>query len=137
MLCDLQALGVFVKYSFKRQRCLETFTAVLNLDRKQNGKSEICSLKLKLLSATRWVERHTAISDFIKIYEAIIYRLEVICGQSTVSSIDQQSGAGMAHPEEINTFDAKSVTEANGLLRALSSDKFIVALIAMRSFLAS
>ena len=128
MLPDLQALGVFFKYSPKRQRCLETCTAVLNLDQKQDGKSEICSLKLKLLSATSRVERHTAISDFIKIYEAIIYCLEVICGQSPVPSIDQQSEAGMAHPEEINMFDAKSVTEANGLLRALSSDKFIVAL---------
>ena len=116
MLSDLQALQVFFKYSPKRQRCLETCTAVLNLDRKQNGKSEICSLKLKLLSVTRWVGRHTAISDFIKIYEAIIYCLEVICGRSPVPSIDQQSEAAMAHPEEINTFDAKSVTKANGLL---------------------
>ena len=128
MLFDLQALGVFFKYSPKRQRCLETCTAVLNLDRKQKGKLEICSLTLKLLSATRWVERHIAISDFIKIYEATIYCLEVICGQSPVPSIDQQSEARMAHPEEINTFDAKSVMEANGLLRALSSDKFIVTL---------
>ena len=91
MLSDLHALGIFFKYSPKRQRCLQTCTTVLNRDRKQNGKSEICSLKLKLLSATRWVERHTAISDFIKIYEAIIYCLEVICGQSPFPSIDQQS----------------------------------------------
>ena len=125
-ICKL--LGVFFKYSPKRQRCIETCTAAPNLDRKQNGKSEICSLKLKLLSVTRWVERHIAISDFIKIYEAIIYCLEAICGQSPVPSIDQQSEAGMAHSEKINTFDAKSVSDANCLLRALLSDKFIVAL---------
>ena len=127
MLSNLQALGVLFKYFPKKQRCLETCTAVLNLDRKQNGLSEICSLKLKLLSATRWDECHTAISDFIKIYEAGIYCLEVICGQSPVPTIDQQSEAGMAqseagmaHPEEINTFDAKFMTEAIGLLQALS-----------------
>lgn len=97
MLSDLQALGIFFKYSPERQCCLETYTAVLNQGRIQNGKSKICSLKLKLLSATHWVERHIAISDFVKIYEAIIYYLEVISGQSPLPSIDQQSEVGIVH----------------------------------------
>ena len=35
MLSDLQALGIFFKYSPKRQRCLETCTACLNYRREQ------------------------------------------------------------------------------------------------------
>ena len=128
MLSDFTALGVFIKYSPKRQRCLETCTAVFNSDQRRNGKPEVPVLKLKLLSATRWVERHTSILDFMKIYEAVMYCLDVISGQSPVPSVDVQTEAGVSNPEEISKFDAKSVTEANGLLRALSSDSFIVAL---------
>ena len=86
-------------------------------------------MKLKLLSATRWVERHTAIFDFIiTIHEAVIYCLEVISGQPPPPSADYQLEAGISNSEELSKFDAKSVTEGNGLLRALASDSFIVAL---------
>ena len=128
MLSDLQALGIFFKYSPKRQRCLETSTAWLNYHRTQEGKEPIPTLKLKLLSATRWVERHTAIMDFRQVYEAVVFCLEVICGQSSAPTHDQQAEAGIEKPCELAKFDGKSVTEANGLLRAISSDDFIVSL---------
>jgi hypothetical protein len=128
MLSDMKSLGIFFKYSPKRQRCLETCTAIVNHERQQNNKPEIPKLKLKLLSATRWVERHTALHDFIKIYEAVIFCLEVVSGHSPVPSTEQQSDAGISHPEAICKFDSKSVTDASGLLHALTSDSFIVSL---------
>ena len=61
-------------------------------------------------------ERHTALTDFVELYDAVVYCLQVICGN-------------VAHPEEAaGKFDSKAVTEASGLLRSISSDEFIVSL---------
>ena len=92
------------------------------------GGEPIPTLKLKLLSATRWVERHTAIMDFRQVYEAVVFCLEVICGQSSAPTHDLQAEARIEKPCELAKFNGKSVTEANGLLRAISSHYFIVSL---------
>ena len=127
MLADFKALGIFIKFSPKRQWCLETCTACLNHDLKAEGKPLIPELKLKLLSATRWVERHTAVSDFCSIYEAVIYCLQVL-SRAVEPPSEEQSKAGVKEPYEMGQFDGKTVGEANGLLHALSSDSFLVAL---------
>ena len=48
--------------------------------------------------------------------------------RSSLSRSSQQSEAGVKKPYEIGRFDGKTVGEANGLLHALSSDSFLVAL---------
>ena len=128
MLADFKSLGIFFKYSPKRQRCLETCTACLNDELKAEGKTLIPDLKVKMLSTNRWVERHTAISDFCSIYEAVIYCLQVLSHDSERPSMEDQRKAGVSNPYEIGKFDGKTVGEANGLLHALSSDSFLVAL---------
>ena len=109
MLSDLKSGGIFFKYSPKRQRYLERSVELLNSKRTATHEPLISKLKLKLLCETRWVEHHTALNDFKLIYEAFVYTLESIC-----TNIDKN-------------WDAKSVTEANGLLHAITSDSFIVA----------
>ncbi|XP_065199035.1 uncharacterized protein LOC135830743 [Sycon ciliatum] len=114
MLSDLKALGVFFKYSPKRQRTMEASMEAENAKRKAANQPPIRAQKLKLLCETRWVERHTALTDFRELYPAVVHCLQVISGQvATASNV---------------TYDGKSVTEANGLLRAVTSDAFLVAL---------
>ena len=108
MLSDLKALGIFFKYSPKRQRQLERSAECVNTARRDKGQSAISLLKIKTLCETRWVERHTALTDFYQMYEIIIHCLEAI-------SINAD-----------NRWVSKAVTEASGLLRALTSDSFIV-----------
>ena len=56
-------------------------------------------------------------------YEAVVFCLDVICGQPSAPTHDQQAEAGIEKPCELAKFDGK-----NGLLHAISSDDFIVSL---------
>ena len=76
---------------------------------KNQGEAEIKSEKVKLLCETRWVERHTALEDFNEMYEAIIECLTAI-----------------SHNED-HVWDAKAMTEGNGLLCSITSAQFIAA----------
>ena len=97
-------------------RCLDACLEKINDERRENNEDCLPKKKLKLLCDTRWVERHTALTDFVELYDAVVYCLQVICGD-------------VAHPEEAaGKFDSKAVTEASGLLRSISSDEFIVSL---------
>ncbi|XP_062512673.1 52 kDa repressor of the inhibitor of the protein kinase-like [Corticium candelabrum] len=116
MLSDLKAVGLFFKYSPNRQRTLEQSVEQENTKRTSAGEKPIRAQKLKLLCETRWVERHTALKDFRDMYFALVHCLQVISGQI------------IATPTAASKYDAKSVTEANGLLRSITSDSFIVAL---------
>ncbi|XP_062512637.1 52 kDa repressor of the inhibitor of the protein kinase-like [Corticium candelabrum] len=116
MLSDLKAVGLFFKYSPKRQRTLEQSVEQENTKRTSAGEKPIRAQKLKLLCETRWVERHTALKDFRDMYFALVHCLQVISGQI------------IATPTAASKYDAKSVTEANGLPRSITSDSFIVAL---------
>ena len=116
MLFDLKAVGLFFKYSPKRQRTLEQNVEQENTKRTSAGEKPIRAQKLKLLCETRWVERHTALKDFRDMYFALVHCLQVISGQI------------IATPTAASKYDAKSVTEANGLLHSITSGSFIVAL---------
>ena len=119
MLSQLQSIKIYFKYSPKRQRCLKTCTALINYWRQQDGKPAIPKLKLKLLSKTRWFERHTAITDFVVIYESVIYSLKVIIsGESPAPSMAIQVEADIADPHDLHVFDSKSRIEVNGLFYA-------------------
>ena len=59
---------------------------------------------------TRWVERHTALDDLNQLYKPLLHCLELIQSNSNPN----------------NRFDAKSTTEAAGLLKQLQSSSFII-----------
>ena len=95
MLSDLKSLGIFFKYSPKRLRCLDAFLEIINDERRENEDC-IPKKKLKLLCGTRWVERHTALTDFVELYDAVVYCLQDICDD-------------VAHPEDAaGKFDSKA-----------------------------
>ena len=71
--------------------------------------------KVKTLSETRWVERHTATEDLEHMYEGVI-----ACLGLTASSL---SG-----------WDTKSVTDANGLFTTLTCGKFLIGLYSYLCF---
>ena len=96
MISDMKVLGIFFQYSPKRQRQLERSIEEVNIARTAAAKTPIPPLKLKVLCETRWVERHTAMSD---LYEAVVH---VQCLE-TITSSDGH-------------WNSKTVTDANGLL---------------------
>ena len=61
----------------------------------------------ELWCETRWVERHTVLAEFEEMYEPTVMCLEAIASNSG------------------GTWNSKSITEASGLLRSISSDEFI------------
>ena len=103
MISTMQVLGIFFKYSPKRQRKLEA--SISELASEHNLK-----YKIKPLCETRWVERHTAFEDLFTLYAPLLHCLESIQNNSD--------------PE--NQFDPKSVTEASGLSKQLRSPSFII-----------
>ena len=103
MFSTMQALGIFFKYSPKRQRKLEEAIA-------EADKEGCLKKKIKPLCETRWVERHTAFDDLNQLYKPLLNCLESIQSNSDPN----------------NRFDAKSTTEAAGLLKQLQSLSFII-----------
>ena len=69
-----------------------------------------------------------SLTDLVAIYEAVVYCLQVVSGELQASSIADQTEAHVKDLYRLDTFDSKSLTEADGLHRALASDSFIVAL---------
>ena len=74
--------------------------AIINSDLNPSAKS------LKRLCVTRWVERYTAINDFVELFPSIVDALEEI-------------------PNKFN--DISSVSDANVLLKSMDSE-FLIAL---------
>ena len=155
MVCTLKSIGIFFKYSPKRQREFEKCILAIE-DSQQNKKSEsedvilrklsdtesddvddyyedidmeetgsreneeqtvkdsprsqAANKKIKPICETRWVERHTAFEDFNDLYEALL-----LC----LSTVAENTGN--------RKWDAKSKTEAQGLLHQIKSSGFIVA----------
>ena len=70
MVSTMQMLGIFFKYSPKRQRKLEQ--SVTEIATKSLKK------KVKPLRETRWVERHTAFTGLCQLYQSILHYLESI-----------------------------------------------------------
>lgn len=76
MLSDEKALGIFFKYSPKRQRRLEDAVVEVNVRR---GVSKV---KVKMMCETRRVERHTVLAEFEEMYEPTVMCLEAIASNS-------------------------------------------------------
>ena len=64
MVGTMQMLGIFFKYSSKRERKLEQSITEIA--------TESLKKKVKPLCETRWVERHTAFTDLSQLYESIL-----------------------------------------------------------------
>ena len=109
MLDTLTTVGIFFKYSPKRQRQLEKDVLTINDQRKKDGSPLIASEKIKPMCQTRWVERHTTLADFEMMFEAICECLETI------------------KANEKHCWDTKTITEATGLLASITSPAFIAA----------
>ena len=70
MVSAIQMLGIFFKYSPKRQQKLEqSITEIATESLKKN---------VKPLCETLWVEKHTAFTDLSQLYELILNCLEAI-----------------------------------------------------------
>ena len=155
MVCTLKLIGVFFKYSPKRQREFEKCILAIggsqeneksesedvimrelsdtesdddddyyeDIDMEETGsreneeqtvkdspRSQAAKKEIKPICETRWVERHTAFEDFNDLYEALL-----LC----LSTVAENTGN--------RKWDAKSKTEAQGLLHQISTSGFIVA----------
>ena len=102
MVSTMQMLGIFFKYSGKRQRKLEQSIT--------ENATESLNNKVKLLCETRWVERYTAFTDLSQLYESTLHCLESIWLNNDLN----------------NRFSPHSVTEASRLRKQLMSSSFIV-----------
>lgn len=91
-----------------------SFSSTTNQQRSSQSLQLVPGKKIKLLCETRWVEGHTAVTDFRDMYEAVVH-----CLSATSGDIPSRP---------LSTFDSNSVTEASGLVRTLTSDAFIVTL---------
>ena len=87
--------------------CSVPSTTDINKDRSDSER--ISQQKLKFLCDTRWVERHTTFEDVLALYEPLL-----ACLEAMVANADK-------------VWDAKSIVEANGLLRSITSAEFIAA----------
>lgn len=76
----------------------------------ESPKLKAAKKKIKPLSETRWVERHTAFQDFEDLYELLMLSLETI-----------------ALCKSRKKWDAKSKTEAQGLFHQIKNPAFIAA----------
>ncbi|XP_072172497.1 52 kDa repressor of the inhibitor of the protein kinase-like [Diadema setosum] len=114
MMSAIKTTGLFFASSPKRSRQLEKSIQLVNTERREGGQNALPQIplgKLKLLCETRWVERHTALEDFLTLYEPLIDCLDKIR-----TRIDE-------------TWSPKAVTEANGILTSISTPSFIVAYV--------
>lgn len=109
MLDALTSLGLFFKFSPKRQRHLETSIEAHNTEQQRSGKATIKKSKFKTMCQTRWIERHTTLEDFKEMYPALCSCLEDIA-----SNRDR-------------IWNAKAITEANGILHSITNPCFIAA----------
>lgn len=94
---NTKALGIFFKYSPKRQHALREILP-----------NEMKVKKVKMLCETRWVERHNTFIELKMLYPHIIRVLEMMLSP----------GSG---------YDGKTAAEAAGLLNYLQSSKFVAA----------
>ena len=78
VVCLMQTVGFFFKFSPKRQRALER--SVEHVCKKNHENPNKTKTKLKPLwnENTRWVERHTAFSDIEALYEPLLDCLDFI-----------------------------------------------------------
>ncbi|XP_078679498.1 52 kDa repressor of the inhibitor of the protein kinase-like [Branchiostoma floridae x Branchiostoma belcheri] len=107
MLETLKTVGLFFKYSPKRQRELERAIDRGNEERVAAGLKPWKKTKIKPMCETRWVEKHTCLEDFAELHKPLVECLEAITLE-----------AG---------WDAKARTEAGGLLSQVNKPAFLCA----------
>ncbi|XP_062592729.1 52 kDa repressor of the inhibitor of the protein kinase-like [Saccostrea cucullata] len=108
MLDTCKQIGLFFKFSPKRQHAFQASVDNVNATSKEDGE-KIKSKSIKTLCETRWIERHTTVQNIAHAYEALTDCLtNIVYGK--------------------NGWDVKSITESNGLLSSLCSSKWIVAI---------
>ena len=110
MLDTVRQVGIFYKYSPKKQRKLEECISAVSREKNQTGGEvpERRIKKVKMLCDTRWVDRHVALQGIALLHEFLV---------DSLASISSGNG----------NWDSKSVTEAHGLLTQLCSSRWIVA----------
>jgi hypothetical protein len=114
MLDIVTQLGIFFKYSPKRSRRLEE--AVLDANQSKCSENEkIVKRKVGIFCETRWIEKHTTLSNFMELYEPIVACLDAI------GSIEAD-------------WDSKTSTAAYGLLKSITDHAFIVSFHIVRHF---
>ena len=117
-MSTLKAVGLFYKYSPKRQRELEKSVQLANSERSAEEEPLISKTKIKMLCETRWVERHTVLEDFDEMYAAILDCLDNI--------------ASPRQRETDPNWDSKSITEGSGLYTAITAPAFIATFQSVR-----
>ena len=103
----LKTVGIFFKYSPKRQRELERAIERVNENRRNSGLKPLNKTKIKPMCETRWVEKHNCLGDFLELHEPLTECLEAITTESG--------------------WDAKARVEAGGLLSQITSSSFLCA----------
>ena len=104
MLNALTSVGLFFKYSPKRQRQLEKSIDEYNTTLKDADETRLTVKKTKLetMCQTRWVERHSSMENF-DMYTALCMCLEDIASNND------------------SAWDGKTVSEVQGLLHLIST----------------
>lgn len=108
MLSTLTSVGLFFKYSPKRQRKFEQSIDTYNESLVSGGRA-ITKTKLKTMCQTRWIERHTSMQDFDSMYPPLLTCFDEIANNTE------------------GIWDGKTITEAQGLLHSISTPAFIAA----------
>jgi len=106
MLDSLTQLGIFFKYSPKRSRRLEL--AVSEFNQENSDERQCKKSKIKVFCATRWVEKHNTLENFLELYVPIVKTLEAIATSE-------------------RGWDTKSSSDAYGLMKKITDSEFIVA----------
>ena len=109
MVSAVTRVGLFFKYSLKRQRHLETCINAYSAELKEVGKTPLRKDKIKTMCETRWIESHSTMEDFDDLYPALCNCLDDIA--CNIGGI----------------WDCKAVTEANGIFHSIAKPCFIAA----------
>ena len=107
MLSAVTEIGIFFKYSPKRQEYLTSIIKEYN----ENASSPVHVTKGKLLCETRWVKRHTSSFEF-----HIPLKPVILCLSKIVDRTDKKKN-----------WDPITVSEANGFLCRMSTSSFVAA----------
>ena len=110
MWATLKELSLFFSKSPKREACLQ------RMIQENAATSSATKTKLVDLGRTRWIARHDALTAINQLFEVVVSTLEEISGSST------------------DPWTPESITQASGLLRAITSFSFIVTMTITKDY---
>ena len=102
MWATLKELSLFFSKSPKREACLQ------RMIQENAATSSATKTKLVDLYRTRWIARHDALTAINQLFEVVVSTLEEFSGSST------------------DPWTSESITQASGLLTAITSFSFMV-----------